>query len=76
MTARICRPSQEELRVLIHDLRDQGVTYAEVGATRGTLPSGYRHDHDSVVLGRGTTFSTADGRPFVGGRATVMPEPP
>jgi len=29
------------------------VTYGEVGATRGTLPGGYRHDRHTVELGEG-----------------------
>ncbi|MFL6062517.1 MAG: DUF1990 family protein [Marmoricola sp.] len=41
-------------------LRAQSVTYAEVGATLGELPPGYRHLEETFALGHGTaTFERA-----------------
>jgi uncharacterized protein (UPF0548 family) len=39
--------------VRLRDLADQRFTYPEVGATRGPLPPGYHHLHESAVIGHG-----------------------
>ena len=39
-------------RMLVR-LADEAVTYPEVGATRESLPAGYRHDRRSSVVGEG-----------------------
>ncbi|MCG5433681.1 DUF1990 domain-containing protein [Mycobacterium sp. MYCO198283] len=36
-----------------HELVDAPFTYAEVGATAGELPAGYRHVRESYPIGRG-----------------------
>jgi uncharacterized protein (UPF0548 family) len=48
------RPSDELLSRLLVDLRDQDLTYREIGATAlGVLPEGYHHERVSTVVGRG-----------------------
>jgi uncharacterized protein (UPF0548 family) len=48
------QPSRDDLAAWLLKVRDQRVTYGEVGATgSSTLPSGYRHDRYSVRLGEG-----------------------
>lgn len=50
----LCRPTREEVGQFIADGRNQSFTYAEVGATRGTLPSrGYSLDEYGTDLGEG-----------------------
>jgi uncharacterized protein (UPF0548 family) len=39
--------------VKLSDLATQPLTYAEVGATSGPLPTGYHHVQKSAVIGRG-----------------------
>jgi uncharacterized protein (UPF0548 family) len=39
--------------VKLSDLAALPLTYSEVGATAGTLPSGYRHVQKSAVIGKG-----------------------
>lgn len=46
-------PSDAQIESFIESQRDRQFSYAEVGATRGTLPSGYRHDHNRIRLGEG-----------------------
>jgi uncharacterized protein (UPF0548 family) len=47
------RPRWQGGRVRLSDLVDLPLTYAEVGATAGPLPSGYHHVHESAVVGHG-----------------------
>lgn len=35
------------------DLAGKPLTYTDIGATAGTMPSGYHHLHKSAVIGRG-----------------------
>lgn len=42
-------------------LQTAALTYAEVGATRGTLPAGYHHQHVSARIGAGRTAFEAAG---------------
>ena len=37
----------------LHDLAELSLTYPEVGATAGELPTGYRHIRSSAVIGTG-----------------------
>lgn len=37
----------------LHDLAELSLTYPEVGATAGELPTGYRHTRASAVIGTG-----------------------
>ena len=48
------RPSAAALDRLIAEQASQALTYSEVGATRGRLPDGYRHDEYRVELGTGS----------------------
>lgn len=45
------RPSAERLRDFVADQSAKDLSYAEVGATRGELPAGYVHDHETADLG-------------------------
>lgn len=47
------RPSGAQLDRLLAEQADAALTYDEVGATRGALPDGYRHDEHAIVLGTG-----------------------
>jgi uncharacterized protein (UPF0548 family) len=47
------RPSPLRLDDLLAEEKDGVPTYPEIGATRGELPYGYRHDHHRVALGTG-----------------------
>jgi uncharacterized protein (UPF0548 family) len=47
------RPSDGSLDHLLAEQASEALTYREVGATRGSMPGGYRHDAHSVVLGEG-----------------------
>jgi uncharacterized protein (UPF0548 family) len=50
------QPSTDDLDAWLLRVRDQRVTYREVGATAASeLPAGYRHDRYSVSLGEGDT---------------------
>ena len=54
MSITLSRPSDEELGRLLEEASRREVTYDEVGSTRDPqLPTGYRHDRASVVLGNG-----------------------
>lgn len=46
-------PTDDELRARARALRHSPLTYAEVGATEGELPRGYKHDRSERVLGVG-----------------------
>lgn len=48
------RPSPAALDRLVAEQASCALTYSEVGATRGRLPHGYRHDAHRVELGRGS----------------------
>jgi uncharacterized protein (UPF0548 family) len=45
------RPDDQTLTSLVAAQTEQALTYPEIGATRGDLPPGYRHDHWSADLG-------------------------
>lgn len=47
------RPSLKDLERVLAAQAGEPVTYREVGATRGVLPEGYRHDRHKVVVGAG-----------------------
>jgi uncharacterized protein (UPF0548 family) len=47
------RPSDEDLDRVLSIQGSERLTYDEVGATRGPLPPGYRHDRHVAVLGQG-----------------------
>lgn len=48
------RPSAKRLVGLLAEARECSPTYAEVGATRdAAFPTGYRHDTDELLVGRG-----------------------
>jgi uncharacterized protein (UPF0548 family) len=50
----VMRPTPGFLASLVDRLRDKQVTYDEVGQTRSmTLPAGYRHQRETVAVGRG-----------------------
>ena len=45
------RPVTGDLERLLSEQASERVTYGEVGATRGSLPEGYRHDRHVIELG-------------------------
>lgn len=47
------QPSPEDLERVLATQIGEVVTYGEVGATRGVMPKGYRHDQHEVVVGDG-----------------------
>jgi uncharacterized protein (UPF0548 family) len=47
------RPAVDDLERVLSEQATERVTYAEVGATQGRLPQGYRHDRHAVELGVG-----------------------
>ena len=47
------KPTVGDLERLRSGQGAQWMTYTEVGATRGRLPTGYRHDRHAVELGVG-----------------------
>lgn len=47
------RPTVASARVKLSELASLPLTYAEVGATAGSLPRGYQHVQKSAVIGRG-----------------------
>ena len=46
-------PSDTRVRTFLESQRLRQFSYKEVGATGGTLPSGYQHDHNRIRLGQG-----------------------
>ena len=46
------RPDLEDLDRILESQRQAPFTYAEVGATRGVMPEGYRHDEYVMSLGQ------------------------
>jgi uncharacterized protein (UPF0548 family) len=50
------RPTDERIRALLANQQDRQFSYAEVGASRGRTPAGYRVLHDRVELGCGSTL--------------------
>ena len=54
------RPEAHALERVLAIQRLAAVTYDEVGATRGGMPGGYRHDRHQMVVGQGDeTFQRA-----------------
>ncbi len=47
------KPSPARLRSLLEQQEEQNLSYPEVGGTRSTLPSGYRHGRHETTLGHG-----------------------
>ena len=57
---RISEPSEQDAVEFVSSQRNLPFTYAEVGATNATPPSGYRVDHNRIRLGEGeSTFGRA-----------------
>ncbi|SRR5258705_8410815 len=53
-------PSTEEIRALIAAQQGMPFSYAEVGATKAKLPTGYTVDHNRTQLGQGSmTYARA-----------------
>jgi uncharacterized protein (UPF0548 family) len=50
---RFGRPGEDDLDGVLVEQRAAELTYAEVGATGGEMPAGYRHDTYRIELGRG-----------------------
>lgn len=46
----------------LDDLSGRALTYPEIGATRGPLPAGYHHVHESRVIGHGRERFESAGR--------------
>src|SRR5437870_8509486 len=73
-------PSAQRIDQFLTAMRAQPLTYPEQGATRRTLPAGYRHDHSRTRLGIGkSTFDRAvealrHWRMFALGWAQVIPD--
>jgi uncharacterized protein (UPF0548 family) len=56
----LAKPTAGTLDALVRDQRDAPFSYPDVGATRTTLPPGYRHGRHVVQLGHGeATFARA-----------------
>ena len=76
------RPSEADLQRVLEAARAAHVTYAEIGATEGTMPPGYRHDRRVVDLpgGEAVFRRAADGvfqwQPQRSVGATVTPDDP
>jgi uncharacterized protein (UPF0548 family) len=49
----LSRPSDEQVRNIIAMQRDAPLSYPAVGATSGTIPAGYKLDHNRIQLGSG-----------------------
>jgi uncharacterized protein (UPF0548 family) len=49
----LTKPSDEQIRNIIAAQRNTPFSYPDVGATAGTLPAGYKVDHNRVKLGAG-----------------------
>ena len=46
-------PSEDKIRQYLASQRDQPYSYAEVGATRDKVPTGYNIDHNRIEIGKG-----------------------
>src|SRR5262245_51685839 len=56
----LTRPSRSAIKAFISRQSHAEYTYAEVGATRGSLPSNYDIDHNRIEIGQGeATFRRA-----------------
>lgn len=56
----LCKPTSDTLRRFLEEQATQALTYAEVGATDATPPSGYAVNHTRIRLGSGQpTYSVA-----------------
>jgi len=56
----LAKPSHEQVRNIIAAQRSAPFSYPDTGATGGTLPAGYKVDHNRVGLGAGeATFDRA-----------------
>ena len=76
---RISEPSEQDAVEFISNQRDLPFTYAEVGATNATPPSGYNVDHNRIRVGEGeATYRRAvealkSWRQFELGWVAIMP---
>ena len=76
------RPGHHDLERVLAEQCSAAVTYDEVGATRGALPGGYRHDRQEMDIGHGDEVfrRAADGlrrwASHRGAGLTVYPESP
>jgi uncharacterized protein (UPF0548 family) len=79
MMFRISEPSERDVVEFISGQRNLPFTYAEVGATNATLPSGYNVDHNRIRVGEGeATYRRAvealkSWRQFDLGWVAIMP---
>jgi len=56
----LSKPSAENVESFLEARKSDVHSYLEVGATKGSTPTGYNVDHNSVLLGRGEdTFDRA-----------------
>jgi uncharacterized protein (UPF0548 family) len=73
-------PSTPRINQFLIAMRAQPLTYPEQGATRRTLPAGYRHDHSRIRLGAGAAAFTQAAealrhwRTFALGWARLIPD--
>jgi len=49
----LLKPNPKAVFEFLRRAAKQDFSYAETGATRGTLPRGYNHDHNRITLGEG-----------------------
>lgn len=61
MQIRLGSPTDQELKDLLRRQQHEDLSYPEVGASAGTLPSGYRVTQESVSLGRDPDLLTSVG---------------
>jgi uncharacterized protein (UPF0548 family) len=54
---RLAKPSRETILNFIAAQRTEEFSYAEVGCSRGTAPTGYTADHNRLKLGEGLAVS-------------------
>lgn len=75
----IQQPSEKEIQAFLDSQRDLPFSYDDVGASRGTAPSGYVVDHNRVKLGEGeetflrATRALRDWRMFDLGWVSIYP---
>ncbi|HEU5103378.1 MAG TPA: DUF1990 family protein, partial [Roseiflexaceae bacterium] len=49
----LAKPSDQQIRNIVAAQREAPFSYPNVGATSGTIPAGYKLDHNRVRLGAG-----------------------
>ena len=56
----LTRPTEKQIQTFLSAHQNSPFSYAEVGASRGSLPAGYTIDHNRIQLGLGAeTFAQA-----------------